>query len=294
MSVELVEMEASTVAMRNRLEEMEEKINIAQQFFRKVMVEGQDYGIIPGTDKPTLFKAGAEKLCELYGYAPTIKEVREEKDNETGFARCLVIVSLYKKGTDELVAEGVGEANTMEDKFRWRWVPEWELPPDVNVSGLRHREKTAKNGRKYKLYRLENESPWSLWNTVLKMAKKRALIDAVLSATRLSGIFTQDAEDLEIWIETESVEIDNEGAEPAPGTKSTSEPKGSPPTGPKRSGSGRKLTTNQIQILRDKAKDKGLGDEALCHLAGEVTGKERLEDLTTSDFNDLIEVLKQM
>lgn len=294
MSIELVEMEASTVAMRNRLEEMKEKISIAQQFFRTVMVEGQDYGIIPGTDKPTLFKAGAEKLCELYGYAPTIKEVKEEKDNETGFAHYLVVVSLYKKGTSELVAEGVGEANTMEDKFRWRWIPEWELPSDVSISGIRYRERTAKNGRKYKLYRFENESPWSLWNTVLKMAKKRALIDAVLSATRLSGIFTQDVEDLEVWIEAESVEMNTEDAEPAPTTKSTSESKGSPPTGPKRDGSGRKLTANQIQILRDKARDKGLGDEALCRLAEEVTGKERLEDLTTSDFNDLTEVLKQM
>src|SRR5690606_28333663 len=41
--------------------------------------------------------------------------------------------------------------------------------------------------------------PWSLCNTVLKMAKKRALIDATLSATRSSGIFTQDVEDLREW-----------------------------------------------------------------------------------------------
>jgi hypothetical protein len=32
-------------------------------------------------------------------------------------------------------------------------------------------------------------------NTIIKMAKKRAYIDATLSATRTSGIFTQDLED---------------------------------------------------------------------------------------------------
>src|SRR5699024_10296594 len=39
------------------------------------------------------------------------------------------------------------------------------------------------------------QDPYTIVNTVLKMAKKRALIDAVLSATRSSGIFTQDIED---------------------------------------------------------------------------------------------------
>ena len=34
------------------------------EFTRKIMVEKQDYGVIPGTgSKPALLKAGAEKLC---------------------------------------------------------------------------------------------------------------------------------------------------------------------------------------------------------------------------------------
>jgi len=33
------------------------------------------------------------------------------------------------------------------------------------------------------MYRLENEDPWTLWNTVLKMAKKRALADAIERST---------------------------------------------------------------------------------------------------------------
>ena len=40
--------------------------------------------------------------------------------------------------------------------------------------------------------------PYNIINTILKMAKKRALIDAVLSATRTSGIFSQD---LDVWKE---------------------------------------------------------------------------------------------
>lgn len=40
-------------------------------------------------------------------------------------------------------------------------------------------------------------------NTIMKMAKKRALIDAVLSATRSSDLFTQDVEEMEwLWNKT--------------------------------------------------------------------------------------------
>ena len=41
-------------------------------------------------------------------------------------------------------------------------------------------------------------NPFEIANTLLKMAKKRALIDAVLSATRSSDLFTQDMEDLDL------------------------------------------------------------------------------------------------
>ena len=40
------------------------------------------------------------------------------------------------------------------------------------------------------------QSPFTFINTVLKMAKKRALVDAVLNISATSGIFTQDIEDI--------------------------------------------------------------------------------------------------
>ena len=47
---------------------------------RSVMQDGQDYGVIPGTDKPTLYKPGAEKLCvtfRLAAGAPMVEQVPE-------------------------------------------------------------------------------------------------------------------------------------------------------------------------------------------------------------------------
>ncbi len=184
-----------------RLGDMKSKLELMQSFFREVMVRNQDYGVIQGTDKPTLLKAGAEKLCELYGYAITIKELKETADSETGYYRALITVGLINKRTGALVAEGVGEANTSEGRYRWRWVPEWKLPKNVDTEGLYVEERRDRNGKAYMMYKVPNEDPWALWNTILKMAKKRALVDATLSATRASGIFTQDVEDLYEWIE---------------------------------------------------------------------------------------------
>lgn len=209
--------------MAERLVDIKQRLDLVRRFFKEVMVEGQDYGIIPGTDKPTLFKSGAEKLLEFYGFAFTIKELREVKDRETGYYECTAIVQLLDRRTGTIVAEGVGSANTMEAKFRYRWVPEEELPRGIDKSSLPTKVKPSPRGQLV-FFRIENDEPWTLWNTVLKFSVKRGKVDATLSATRSSGLFTQDLEDLRDWIDidTEFEEI-NGDKNPTPEYPSSSE-----------------------------------------------------------------------
>ena len=42
-----------------------EAINNFQRIVRANMIDGHDYGTIPGTPKPTLLKPGAEKIAKL-------------------------------------------------------------------------------------------------------------------------------------------------------------------------------------------------------------------------------------
>lgn len=197
---ELMEISASPQEMAVKLASMKQQLGLVQQFFSEVMVPEHDYGVIPGTDKPTLLKPGAEKINELYGFAPTVKQVDEEAERDTGFYRARVTIALIHRRTGMVVAEGVGEANTHEGRYRWRWTPEWKLPKGIDTTALICEERKKKNSSEtFLTYKIENDDPWSLWNTVLKMAKKRALIDATLSATRSSGLFTQDLEDLQEW-----------------------------------------------------------------------------------------------
>ena len=52
-------------------------------------------------------------------------------------------------------------------------------------------------------YKINNPDICSLVNTILKMAKKRAFIDAVLQVASLSEVFTQDVEDMGDFIQQE-------------------------------------------------------------------------------------------
>lgn len=190
----LINASDSPTEMSVKLNNMLQHMKLTQTFFKQAMKKDQDYGVIPGTDKPTLLKAGAEKLNELYGYSAVLKNISEQKDYETGFYEAVVTVQLISKKTGEIVAEGVGCANTYESRYRYRWVFANQLPKGIDKDSLKSETKQGKSGE-YTRYRIENDNLFDLWNTVLKMAKKRAYVDVTLSATRSSGIFTQDMED---------------------------------------------------------------------------------------------------
>lgn len=189
--------------MAVRLGEMKQKLELVQKFFKDIMIKDVDYGVIPGTPKPTLYKPGAEKLCELYNFAILIAEKDEEKDLKTGYYRAKLVIRLVHRGTGTLIAEGTGEANVYESKYRWRWAYEKDLPRGIDKDSLVYKEFESKSGGTFKKYRIENADLFDQWNTVLKMAKKRALVDATLSATRSSGIFSQAEDELDAWIEGE-------------------------------------------------------------------------------------------
>jgi hypothetical protein len=171
-----------------------------QAFVREVMVKDEDYGVIPGTEKPTLFKAGAEKLNEIYGYATELETVNRIEDWQAGMFHYEVKCRLVSKRSGRVIAEGVGSCNSKEKRYADRWVFQSDLPDTMTkdeISHLKSKEIVSrKNGQKYTMYLWRNEDIFTLVNTILKMAKKRALVDATLSATRSSGIFTQDMEDI--------------------------------------------------------------------------------------------------
>jgi hypothetical protein len=206
----------SVMEMANKLEEMKEKLKLVKQFFKEVMEKDVDYGIIPGTDKPALYQPGADKINALYNFSKVIADKEENKDYNTGHYDATVKVRLIHRGTGVLISEGEGSCSTRESKYHYRWVGERDVPKGVDLATLPCKEYENKTtGAKWSKYRIENEDLFSLWNTVLKMAVKRAYIAATLSGTGLSGIFSQEEDELDAWIEGETT-ADNA----APATRS--------------------------------------------------------------------------
>ncbi len=143
---------------KNAIEQAKQRKKELDLFVQEVLIVDIDYGNLPKTNKYCLFKSGAEKLCDLYGYGKRFELISRDVDSEKPYFSYEIKAILFDSNTGQIVAEGVGCCNSKEKKYL-----------------------------KY--------APFDTANIVLKMAKKRAFVDAVLTATRSSDVFSQDIVD---------------------------------------------------------------------------------------------------
>jgi len=195
------------------VDDLREQVNHIQRVMREVMQKGEHYGVIPGTEKPTLLKAGAEKLGMTFHLDPAYSWTRVDLPNNHREYEMRCILTHIRSGR---TWEGIGACSTMESKYRYRGtekvftekpIPKgyWELkksdPAKAQelLGGKGFIPGKDENGSWFicrKGERMENPDLADTYNTVLKMAKKRAHVDAIITATAASDIFTQDVEDL--------------------------------------------------------------------------------------------------
>lgn len=177
-------------------------IRLFQAVVKSELKENHDYGVIPGTgDKPTLLKPGAEKITKLLNCFDNYEEVDsvERWEDKGAFFHYKIRCTLCDIATGLKISSGIGSCNSKESKYRYRWVPNWDLTPAQEaVKDEMPTQKRGKGEKKYLFYRFENDDPFSQVNTIMKMASKRAHISAALSAGRLSDLFSQDLEDVPI------------------------------------------------------------------------------------------------
>lgn len=180
--------------------------------YKAIMKEGHDYGVIPGTDRPTLLQPGADTLCRAGKLVKGEPRIEKIEDWDRGFFHYEVKMPICREdGTP--IAWGVGSCNSKESRYAYRWMPEFKLSDrqraQARDEGWLKEQRKAKTGKQYTWYRVPNDDPYSLVNTLLKMATKRAYVSATLAATGAHRVFTQDvgdAEDEAVIIEGEVVE----------------------------------------------------------------------------------------
>jgi hypothetical protein len=131
-----------------------------KEFIQNQLVKDVDYGIIPGTPKPTLYKPGAEKLANIFQLGSRICDVQKEISFEPPqFAMFTYTIEMFHLPSGKIISQCQGSANSEEKKYK-----------KVGIGDL--------------------------LNTLQKMAQKRAYVGAVVIATGASDFFTQDVEDL--------------------------------------------------------------------------------------------------
>jgi len=146
------------------IKDIADRVNLVHQVLEKVMIKGTHYGTVPGCGaRMVLLKPGADVLAMTFQLVPQFAITRS--DLPGGHREYDVTCSMYS-ASGALMGQGVGSGSTMEKKYRYR---------------------KDERGQK-----IEHEDIADVYNTVLKMAKKRAHVDATLTVTGAGDMFTQD------------------------------------------------------------------------------------------------------
>ena len=168
------------------------RVNLIQEVMQTSMKQDVHYGVIPGCKKPSLYKAGAEKLMMTFALAaadPTIEDLSTDDA-----IRYRVHVPIQTQAASTLLAVGMGECSSDEEKYRWR---KPVCDEEYNEAPEHLRREVWKSGKRgpYKVKQVRMR-PADVANTVLAMAYKRALVAGVRLATAASDVFEQGIEDL--------------------------------------------------------------------------------------------------
>jgi hypothetical protein len=147
---------------------------------KAALTEEVDYGKIPGTERPTLFKSGAEMLLLAAGYG---FDMDRWDDDDVRTHRGVTYKCTVRRRDGSTVSTCDGYAGYDESRF-FTSAEEAEQRERFNAN----KYKRPVNQRKFVEYRAP-------WNTLVKMAQKRALVGAALNACAASGLFIADLDD---------------------------------------------------------------------------------------------------
>lgn len=227
------------------------------------MTEGLHYGKIPGCgEKPTLLLPGAQVMATTFRLCPSYI-VAQEPESIPGH-RSYQVTCILKHG-EQVIGEGIGFGSSLESKHRYRNsaaivedtkepVPK-EYWDKKNADGPQKANEwlsVAFDGQKVGVKKVdsewhiviykgggdgkvENPNPVDQFNTVLKMTKKRAFVDAVITATACNDLFTQDLEDIRADLEAIDAEFTKREEAPKESTTPIEPKREEKPEPPKKS-----------------------------------------------------------
>lgn len=169
------------------MQEFDGTYNQLVTFTRDQLKPEVDFGVIPGTKKKSLYKAGAEKIAFLFGLKPELELVKEVEDFEKGFFFYRYKCKLVHYNSGKFVGEAVRSCNSMEKKYAFTVVGEKWATPEQKANSIER----FQNNKGYWTLKVK-KTPYEVAdqaNTIDAMAQKRAVVAAVVQATMATEIF---------------------------------------------------------------------------------------------------------
>ncbi|MBX9032646.1 hypothetical protein [Gordonibacter massiliensis (ex Traore et al. 2017)] len=200
--------ELSTLGNVVAVDQIKGRVNAIQHCMRDVMKEGTHYGKIKGCrDENVLLKPGAEMLRVMFQFGTRFDvDVKDLGDGHREYVTTCHVTN--PDGTT--CCDGMGSCSTMESKYRYRTGPVeytgqpvpreyWDGRDQKVLGGKGHVAKKNPDTGLWEIAvqgsKVENPDIADVYNTVLKMSKKRAFVDGMLAATGASDMFVQDLDD---------------------------------------------------------------------------------------------------
>jgi hypothetical protein len=170
--------------------------NARDAIIKNLLSRGSDFNTIPGCGtKPTLLKPGAEKIADALGLYDEYEIIEKTEDWDKPLFYYKYRCVLKQRGSNMIIATGIGSCNSWESKYRWRKVFAWDATENDKNIAIRTEMRKKKSGQgTYPVYVIPNDDIFTQLNTIDKMAQKRAKVAATLNLG-FSEMFTQDIED---------------------------------------------------------------------------------------------------
>lgn len=257
--------------------DMQNQVNQIQTMMKKIMKVDVHYGKIPGTgDKSALLKPGAEKIGMLFGLRVEFDVNRFDLPDGH---REYEVMATFRSKHGEVIGQGLGTCTTLEKKYRYRNDPTGQVVPpeywesrDQNVLGGPDFVARKNKGKWMIFQQVEYDCPADYYNTCLKMGKKRAYVDGIITCTAASDFFDQE-------------EVIDTPEHFAGDAQPDHVPNDAPPRTPKpKSSGGDKITQNQLRLVRRRMDDKSIDDGLVC----KEFDVKSLEDIAKSDVNSVL------
>jgi hypothetical protein len=197
------------------IQRTQQQLALLEELVHSVLKPDQDFGIIPGTDRPTLLKPGAANIIAAFNCHSEPHVDIETIDPDDGFVNYTAHVDVVSNLTGKVVSRGFGSCNSYEKKYRYR--EEKRKCPHCQAQAIIKGRaeygggwlcwgKQGGCGAKFPdgdpsiegqtTGQIDNPDPLDQANTCLKIAIKRAEVDAALRLPGVAHFFTQDLEDI--------------------------------------------------------------------------------------------------